>query len=440
MLDDDMASFLRAASVGGVLGLLAPACNALLDIEHIEFGDGTAGTTAGGSSAGGGTGGALGGMGGALGGAGGAVGGAGGVVLGELCTNGIDDDGDNDIDCADPDCGSFRCVDGPPADWNGPVVTFVGDPSSGPACAAPWAAVAELRNGLAAAEVTCGACGCAAPAGGSCGAGTLTVYDSATSCTGLVLTTVGPLVAEQCEPFSLPDGTNAALAPVVPASSQGTCASSGGAVSSAPAPTFTELGRLCGGAVGAGCADGGVCAVAPEAPFETTTCIYRAGDVPCPAPYDERLMAYGSYDDGRGCGACTCGAASGGGCIGEVWIHSSVGCTSQHDVVVTDGASCVPFDRQSGSIELHIENPVPTGGECVPQGGQPQGGVTPTELTTVCCAIVGGSGGGGAGGTGGAGGASVGGAGGSGGQGGSASGASGGQGATGGGVGATGGT
>jgi hypothetical protein len=89
----------------------------------------------------------------------------------------------------------------------------------------------------------------------------------------------------------------------------------------------------------------------------------------------------------------------------------------------------VPFDKQSGSVELHIDDSVPVGGECGPEGGQPQGGVTPTELTTVCCAIVGGSGGGGAGGTGGSGG--FGGAGATGGQGGSGAGATGGQGGAG---------
>jgi hypothetical protein len=269
-----------------------------------------------------------------------------------------------------------------------------------------------LHNGLSADAVTCGACSCASPVGGTCGAATLTVYDSGSSCGGTVAATLGPLNADQCQTFALADGQNAALAPVVPAGNEGTCAPSGGAVVTSPVPTFTELGRLCGGAVGAGCSGGDVCAVGPVAPFDLTSCIYHFGDVPCPAPYDDRFTAYAGYDDGRGCGACTCGAASGGSCLGEVRIHETATCTAQRDVVPTDGATCVPFTKQSGSVVLGLTTTVPSGGECDPGGGQPQGSVAPTELTTVCCAVVGGSGGGGAGGAGGSGG--MGGAGGSG--------------------------
>ena len=93
----------RYAFFATLLAGLVAGCNALLDIDHIEFGE--ASTTTG-SNAGG--------AGGATSGSGGATtnasvgGGAGGGPPPEDCVNGIDDNGDDLIDCDDPLCVCFE--------------------------------------------------------------------------------------------------------------------------------------------------------------------------------------------------------------------------------------------------------------------------------------------------------------------------------------------
>lgn len=39
---------------------------------------------------------------------------------GELCDNGVDDDGNGKVDCEDPACGDYECVEVPPEGWDGP--------------------------------------------------------------------------------------------------------------------------------------------------------------------------------------------------------------------------------------------------------------------------------------------------------------------------------
>ncbi|MBK7586063.1 MAG: hypothetical protein IPI67_38495 [Myxococcales bacterium] len=55
-------------------------------------------------------------------GAGGSTGGTGGGNVGEICGNGIDDDGDQKIDCADTECATSKCVPNVPIGWTGPAL------------------------------------------------------------------------------------------------------------------------------------------------------------------------------------------------------------------------------------------------------------------------------------------------------------------------------
>ena len=64
---------------------------------------------------------------------------------GEQCLNGIDDDGDQLVDCADPDCkgAGYQCSPNPPAGWSGPFAFY--DGPSAPAC--PSSFSNEFANG-----------------------------------------------------------------------------------------------------------------------------------------------------------------------------------------------------------------------------------------------------------------------------------------------------
>src|SRR5689334_5880623 len=61
----------------------------------------------------------------------------GGVVEGgdgEDCTNGVDDNDDGLIDCADPGCSGYACVSVIPMGWQGYVALYDGPAAKDPGC------------------------------------------------------------------------------------------------------------------------------------------------------------------------------------------------------------------------------------------------------------------------------------------------------------------
>jgi hypothetical protein len=369
-------AWLACAAVGAFAG-----CNAIIDIGGVEFGDPT--TSPSGSSGGGGV---------------------GGVAAVEVCTNGSDDDGDGDTDCGDADCANFSCAAEAPPGWSGPVLAYVGDTASAPACATPWALVQELYDGIDADSADCAACSCGTPAGGSCGNPTATVHDTAAVCTSTTLQTFGPLNAQSCITFSYGDASNAALAGEPPVTDEGSCAPAGGTLVQLPTVTWQTTARLCAGDLGAGCSGGEVCVPQAAAPFEATTCVYQSGDLACPGGFGDRHMLFAGFDEGRDCGSCSCGDASGGSCTGTVRVYEANDCKAKKTDVPADGSTCVSFDHATGSVGYAPDAGGPLGGDCSPSGGAPEGEASPSQPFTVCCADAGTGGGGGGGGGGGAGG------------------------------------
>jgi hypothetical protein len=87
---------------------------------------------------------------------------------GENCFDGIDNNGNGLIDCADPSCaGIAMCAAAVPAGWMGHAALYDGATMPTFGCAAPYserhvffAGVADTRN--------CSACDCGPPSGGMC--------------------------------------------------------------------------------------------------------------------------------------------------------------------------------------------------------------------------------------------------------------------------------
>jgi hypothetical protein len=80
----------------------------------------------------------------------------------EDCTNGVDDDCNGKVDCADPACGAFTCIAPVPSGWLGPVALWQGPSGSAhPSCPTPFGNRIDANGGLNSLPAMCG-CTCAA--------------------------------------------------------------------------------------------------------------------------------------------------------------------------------------------------------------------------------------------------------------------------------------
>jgi hypothetical protein len=183
---------------------------------------------------------------------------------GENCFDGIDNNGNGLVDCADPACaGIAMCAPAVPNGWLGHAELYEGAAMPSLGCIAPW--TQELVPGRTAPSgtpATCGACACGAP------------------------------------------------------NAQGACLPSGGAATVAPV-TFASTALACEGAStspsDAGCA-GSACVAAPAPAFTAGLCVHATGVEACPAPYTVRHVYFAGVSDTRGCAPCACAAATNGAC------------------------------------------------------------------------------------------------------------------------------
>jgi hypothetical protein len=319
----------------------------------------------------------------------------------EDCTNGVDDNCDGLVDCADPQCGAFACVDENPsvadagADageggvvWRGPAalaqVDGGVDAGALPACDGGFPSLAyEGNEGLSAPPALCG-CACGAPSGVACTTLMQLFFDGDTNCNGAQCSSAringsacaSTGVTAGCENYraaSFPDG--------------GACASSVDA--SVPAATWGASLRACALSSSSpvhrgGCGAGQVCAPRAAAPFGPKLCVVASGDVPCPGGYPARRLAHGGFTDTRGC-SCACGARAGGSCSGgQLQLWNSSGCGGSPNDTTNLPETC----RREGYTpdSVRINGTVTFSGGACPVTGGADGGTTPTQPTTICCA------------------------------------------------------
>lgn len=420
---------MRSSSTAGLwLGLLAfagvmvPACfypeYSFNEAEPSGAGgDTSSSTTTSSTTSAGGAGGAGGGTGGATTSSTGG-GGTGGDIGAEDCLNGMDDNGDGDIDCADAKCGAFSCVSAVPATWTGHFFLFDGPPGMDPDCPAsfPGTTNAFLGNGsLDAPAATCSACSCGAPTGQTCVTPVEVMLQDAAlnvncgeavpgsiNCVGgLALgpangscftdmfylpgqSTCGVNGGAMCSMGSSP--CNVSTVTTAPTVAGGTCAVGGG-VPSLPGASWTNLGRGCGDpvAAGQGCNGAQVCLPKPDAPYESGVCISKDGDNACPpGAFAEKHVFYQEFTDMRGCTPCSCGGAAGSTCAVNVQLYSDNACINETASFAAGSCDNLTGNPDVRGRRLTTTQP-PTGGACPPAGGQPTGGTTPMTPTTFCC-------------------------------------------------------
>ncbi|HEY2511320.1 MAG TPA: hypothetical protein VGI39_10710 [Polyangiaceae bacterium] len=301
----------------------------------------------------------------------------------EDCSNGVDDDCNGKVDCGDPACQpAFLCAAVAPAGWSGPVDLFDADSGVPPACASPYAAAAF--DGTAdpiAPPATCG-CTCNPPSSATCGSVTVGFFfDSSckNACTGTPVTvTPGGACVTGC-----PGALTMRASP--PAATGGTC--TGNASKSVPPLGWGHTARACApGTTDApgGCGAGALCVARPPAPFAPALCVWRAGDLACPAgPYAVRSVYYAGANDTRDCTACTCDASGQTCSAAQISTYADGECPSNPAGTILGDGSCVSAPGSTSVVRAGPSSPSASG--CTPKPVSATGTVVPTGATTVCC-------------------------------------------------------
>ncbi len=353
---------------------------------------GTATGGVGGAAAGGAGGAATGGSAGASsGGAAGVAGGSGGSAGGENCTDSVDNDNDNLVDCSDPDCqaAGYKCIPELPSGWSTLSVYATG---SKPApCGGDYSSTQfDGGQSVSAAPASCSSCSCAPAKGQVCNKSNIQIkyYSSATSCS--TATSWFFQVSPGCNELTLPHSGGAkprsARLTFLSAASGGGCAPQGG-TPTRPAVTWSGAERVCQAPkLGAGCGTGTVCAPPPPSSFQAKYCTAKLGSHACPSSYSNKHTLYTSVNDTRGCTTCSCGSPSPGTCTGVFEDHLGSGCGGKATKFTT---TCTPVPESSASgsevRSVSVSGIVGGGGTCPPSSTSPSGSVTKSGLATVCC-------------------------------------------------------
>jgi hypothetical protein len=302
--------------------------------------------------------------------------GSGGASGVEDCTNGADDDGDGQRDCADPDCGAadYACVAGPPKDWSGPVALYEGAHDHAvPACPDLYPDLDyQGDTGPEAKPAVCSECVCGA-ADATCSVG-LELFGNAT-CKGSGMVS-SPLAPGTCVEL---DGSASSLELTAPVVTAKACTPSGGIADVPAAPRLTR-GVACGAPRrSGGCTAQEICVPRPRAPFQETRCIWREGDQSCPASYPKQHRLETVMDD-RGCSPCACGAPALPSCTATTTLFSDIACGVQVAKLPNDNA-CVVSMPAAAMVALTESGSA----KCLPEGGAPTGAVAPISQATICC-------------------------------------------------------
>lgn len=330
-------------------------------------------------------------------------------TLVENCQNGVDDDEDGLIDCADPDCtAGFTCAT-TPLGWTGPVALWSGTAGAAPTCSGAYPSdLLDAHDNLKVPSYTCPSCNCS-PQNSTCTA--LQFYfDTTTTCSASTAWFVDVQPDGTCTPeFLLQSGgtsggsaRSSQLVPpslhkpsAIPSYASGTCVANQ-TTPTFPTPTWGTDVLACGAAAtsGGGCG-AGQCLPKPSSPYKAQLCIFRAGINACPSSYPNPMPSastpqyYGSYTDNRQCSSCNCGSPS---CGGTVTTYTDTTCGGENATVldITGGCTMIPADPTLGSSGGKAEdtrsikwtNAAPV---CGNVASTLTGSVTPDTAVTVCC-------------------------------------------------------
>jgi hypothetical protein len=301
----------------------------------------------------------------------------------ENCTNGVDDNCDGLVDCADPQCqqGGFSCAPAAPPGWT--VVAY--DESARPPCPSGWGSSApnvEGPDGGSACQCACGA----APAN-PCLPSDLTMSLGQTLCgcpmaQNIALVAdgscdpIGRVIGQGCGPWG--DGiVTAAAPPMLSCSDSRTL----------PPVTYAAQGETCVPMVGSGggCDGGGACLPGPS---PATACLQHDGIQPCPAGFPNAHVVYRPADvvDQRHCNDCGCLTAATACTGGTLMLYADPACgQSVGSLPVTGTCGSLVGDPTDAGWFVYTGATPNVAGCTGPATSSLDGGVAANNPSTVCC-------------------------------------------------------
>jgi len=297
----------------------------------------------------------------------------------EQCNNGLDDDGNELIDCADPACmESYRCVPVAPAGWSGPTIMYRGEDDP-PLCPSAWH-IFQLTGGadFAAPPADC-ACTCKQPTDVVCSYSA--AFFPVSNCQGPPpLSTVS---SAGCMQFNSPP----ASFEIGTGGPDGVCTGTAVAKTTLPDAGFTNKAKVCSSeeTFGRGCSeDDEVCVPIADTKSWPWQCITHPGETTCPSgAYSERHLVYDSFTDTRDCSACSCEP-------GDDWgnCHIAVidgNCNDPPLFLASGPSECIDATNFSTLSIAQVAYPVDNGTCGVSAMSAPIGEATPADPVTVCC-------------------------------------------------------
>jgi hypothetical protein len=335
--------------------------------------------------------------------------GTGGAPPTDNCFNGVSG-------CDDPACSAVtECIDPIPVGWGnyGYVIIGEADPSMPVTCPSYGSTSAFSGfSGLLPGNASCSDCSCDSPTGQTCSitddlntvkpglqfAQVRDVPCANPSATNIhELTAPSPWTAGMCSAIDTAPGgqlcsghaCNVSVYVGLPTVSGGMCNPQGGMLTKQGA-SWQTAATTCGGFHMMGCSGGKTCVPKPSAPFVPGTCIGKAGDQTCPAPFTKKHLYYTDFDDSRGCTSCTCGSPSGGACDISISLFTDAACTAANQVVTFSAGTCTDL---TGNPTLNGRtNTVasqPQGASCTPDKASSTVtgtvGQRTSTATTFCC-------------------------------------------------------
>jgi hypothetical protein len=372
------------------------ACGLSGSVDEVLQGEGEEATS---GSPGSPTGSASTGSGGAGGGGGASTSnGVGGATGPEACLDGVDNNGDGMVDCADAACGDYECVDTAPDGWGGPYrVTTSTLPVPAPVqCDGGTAPETFFSEPAGPAE--CSACSCGDIQGASCSPAGITCWTGSTTCMGAnTQDLTAALQNAQCnKPTNQVANTSqlsCSLTAPAAVAQNGSCAPSavdfpnkakfGNEVDACPLPTS-----------GGGCGAGKACVPKGIDPTQSVCVRQDGAGKACPSGFSVTVQAYQDAVDSRGCADCVCGdaatACSGGGYLFHD-LNQCMGNGGGDPPITINSVACdnvtPALDGQSTSFaswSIETTAAMPTG-TCAPKGGEPTGQLNLQGPVTFCC-------------------------------------------------------
>jgi hypothetical protein len=298
---------------------------------------------------------------------------------GESCFNGIDDEGDDRADCADPKCGeTAACVPVSDASEAGALVEI-----DQPCPDGFEAGEAIIHQGLD--QGACAGCDCA-PGDTTCSA-TVWYYPDDASCAADTGAT-GGVEAPAPAAFACPEGgapisTDFVYGARVDVEASSTCSASGTAE---PGPIgWARSMKFCVASLaGAGCAQGELCVPRQQPDAQ---CTLAEGAADCTGYQSAGSDWYtGVGADARTCGECSC-AAVGGACDDVVvQVGTDYSCDTTTAEIADETQDCF---GQVYAPPVHLAGVPVAPTDCTAEAAL-TGEAAPTGQETLCCAPAGG--------------------------------------------------